>query len=391
LAKPAKLYRAIGGAAGCHALATVFYAHVERDPILRPLFPSTFTCAIEEFSAFLVQFLGGEAEATQRRWWLSLRESHKRFSIGERERKAWLRAMTETLGDASLAADAGIRRELIDFFRHSSAHVVNHAEKTGRVPEATPTPSGELVSLWAEQLALDEAVELIVSVAHVAPDRVALAHAGECIELLEGPMLLARFARSPAVHASVLGLAATSKTPLLRRYAADQIRMNPSLIHERYKGGRTLLHDASGAGNLDLVDQLLDMGAGNTAGDDRALYCVANECSAPEAGTIVRALLQRSAAQVNAAHGVKRCTALHMAARRGNVEVIGALLDGGADIEARDSAGETPLRRAVNCNKVEAARVLLARGADRSSKGSKALTAAGAARSDQMRQVFSRP
>src|ERR1700738_873910 len=62
LLKPAKLYRSIGGASGCHALATAFYAQVEQDPVLRPLFPSTFTCAIEEFSAFLVQFLGGEAD-----------------------------------------------------------------------------------------------------------------------------------------------------------------------------------------------------------------------------------------------------------------------------------------------------------------------------------------
>jgi len=94
---PAELYGAVGGAAGCRALATAFYAHVEQDPILRPLFPSTFRCAIEEFSAFLVQFLGGEADATQRRWWLSLRESHHRFAIGQRERNAWLRAMSATL------------------------------------------------------------------------------------------------------------------------------------------------------------------------------------------------------------------------------------------------------------------------------------------------------
>ena len=77
-----------------------------------------------------------------------------------------------------------------------------------------------------------------------------------------------------------------------------------------------------------------------------------------------------------------------MAARRGNVDVIGALLDEGADIEARDSMGDTPLRRAVNCNQVDAAKLLLARGADAASKGSKALTPALAARSRQMKQLF---
>jgi len=373
-----------------------FYAHVERDPILRPLFPSTFTCAIEEFSAFLVQFLGGEADATQRRWWLSLRESqrrwwlslresHRRFAIGPRERNAWLRAMTRAMTCAMTAAlsgesvipDAAVRSELLEFFRNSSAHVVN----TGRMPEPAPPLTGELAPLWDQQLALDEAVDLIRS-----GDQ-----SGRCIELLESPILQARFTRSPSVHASLLSLAAKSKAPLLRDYAVSHLRANPSLVHECYSHWRTLLHDASGAGDLALVELLLDLGAGQTADDDRArspLYCVGNECSAPGGGQIVRVLLQRSSAQVNAAHGVKRCTALHMAARRGNAEVIGALLDEGANIEARDSMSDTSLRRAVNCDKVEAAKLLLARGADPHSKGSKQLTPVRAARSGQMQHLF---
>jgi truncated hemoglobin YjbI len=377
MAESAKLYGANGGAAGCHALATAFYARVEQDPILRPMFPSTFTCAIEEFSAFLVQFLGGEADATQRRWWLSLRESHHRFPIGQRERKAWLRAMTATLRDESVIADAAVRKELLDFFRHSSGYVVN----TGRMPERSPALGGELAPLWEEQLAVDEVVALIRS----------RDESGRCVELLKGPILRARFARSPSVHASILALAAKSRAPLLRAYIHDQLRAHPSLINQRYSGWRTLLHDAAGDGNVSLVEQLLDMGAGKTEGDDRApspLYCVGNQCTGPGGSQIVRVLLQKGSAQVDAPYGVKRCTALHMAARRGNVEVIGALLDGGADIEARDSVGDTPLRRAVNCNKVEAAKLLLTRGADPHSKGSRALTPARAARGDRMRRVF---
>jgi hemoglobin len=377
LAEPAKPYRAIGGAAGCHRLATAFYAHVERDPILRPLFPSTFTCAIEEFSAFLVQFLGGEADATQRRWWLSLRESHSRFPIGQRERNAWLGAMAATLSDESLIADAQARSELLEFFTHSSSHVVNKEH----MPEPASPLRSQLAPLWDEQLALDQAVALLRS-----PNK-----SSQCLELLRSPQLQTRFARSPAVHASLLSLAAKSRAPLVREYAIGQLRANPSLVHERYRHGRTLLHDASGAGDLGLVELLLDMGAGQTADDDRVrspLYCVGNECSAPGGGRIVRALLRRTPANVNATHGVKRCTALHMAARRGNVEVIEALLDEGADIEARDSVRDTPLRRAVNCNKVDAAKVLLARGADPHSPGSKCLTPTRAARSRQMQHLF---
>ncbi len=249
------------------------------------------------------------------------------------------------------------------------------------MPDPPAAPRGELSPLWEEQVALDEAVALIRS-----PD-----NGVRCIELLQGPALQARFARSPSVHASLIALMAKSKTPSLRQYAIDSLRANPSLVHERYSGWRTLLHDASGAGDLHLVELLLDMGAGEIADDHRArspLYCVGNECHAPDAGRIVRVLLERTSAPVDAVHGAKRCTALHMAARRGNVDVIAALLDGGADIEARDSAGDTPLRRAVNLNKLEAARLLLARGADPHSKGSKSLTPVLAARSDRMRQVF---
>ncbi len=60
-----------------------------------------------------------------------------------------------------------------------------------------------------------------------------------------------------------------------------------------------------------------------------------------------------------------------MAARRGNVEAAEALLDCGADIEARDSLGETPFRRAVNCRQPGVAALLLEKGADPHSVGSK--------------------
>ena len=102
---------------------------------------------------------------------------------------------------------------------------------------------------------------------------------------------------------------------------------------------------------------------------------------------MVRALV-RAGAKVDARDGAKHCTALHMAARRGNVEVAEALLDCGADIESRDSLGDTPLRRSVNCGKTAVAALLLARGADLHSKGSKGLTPLLAARSAAMTGSF---
>jgi ankyrin repeat protein len=115
-----------------------------------------------------------------------------------------------------------------------------------------------------------------------------------------------------------------------------------------------------------MVQLLLRLGADpnmGSPGGRTPLYCVANECHLTGGGNIVRALV-RAGAQVDAASGAKRCTALHMAARRGNTEVAEALVDCGGDVNARDKAGDTPLRRAKNCRKHGVALLLISRGAE---------------------------
>ncbi len=106
----ATLYEAVGGTEGCRKLSAAFYARVDSDQVLlSPDFPGkSLRCAIDAFAAFLVQFLGGPAEDSQRRWWVSLRESHLRFQIGRRERDAWMKNMAavtlEATGDAGCGA-----------------------------------------------------------------------------------------------------------------------------------------------------------------------------------------------------------------------------------------------------------------------------------------------
>jgi ankyrin repeat protein len=160
-------------------------------------------------------------------------------------------------------------------------------------------------------------------------------------------------------------------------------------VRERF-AGRTLLNDAAAVGNLAAVELLLSLGAdpdGRDGGRHTPHYSVGNECAVEQGASVVRARV-KAGGDVDAHAGVKKCTPLHMAARRGNVELARALLECGAHIEARDSLGETPLRRAVNCDKIPIASLLLAKGADVRSVGSKGLTPLLAARTAGMRDLL---
>ena len=286
--------------------------------------------------------------------------------------------MLRALDDAQI--EEPLRSALLEFFERSSAHVVNSGEPAPAA--ANPSePHGdaireEIAWRWDAQRGLDDAVAAVRG-----------GEADRAIPIAES--LRNRFQRNRSVLAGLLALMMGSRNPAMLRYVQERVTHDPALVRERY-AGRTLLHEASAQGNLTMVELLLRLGADPNAqdgGDHTPLYSLANEYRAADGGDVVRVLAQ-SGANVNANDGVKRCTPLHMAARRGNVEIGGALLDCGAEIDARDSVGDTPLRRAVNCGRIRIASILIARGADVRSPGSKGLTPLQAARTSGMKQLL---
>jgi hemoglobin len=328
-----RLIEALGGEAGCRSLSAAFYARVAGDPELKPLFPGkSMRCATEEFSAFLVQFLGGDEEATQYRWWLSLRESHARFRISESQRTAWLSQMRATLESSHLEADT--RQAMLQFFVSASFYTVGG--------ESAPVSEPELAERWKHALALD-ALAADIS-------------AGRDAAVLQN---YKRFASRPSLFVGVLSRMMQTRRADLVRAVAESIEHDPALRKYR-SAGRTLLHNAAAAGFPDIVKLLLRIGVDPNVldtGDHPPLYRLANEC-VTDAGPEIAQILVAAGAEVNHRGGSTRATPLHMAARRGHVEIARALVDLGASLDLRDTKGCTPLERAINCRKSKVAELL---------------------------------
>jgi uncharacterized protein len=90
-------------------------------------------------------------------------------------------------------------------------------------------------------------------------------------------------------------------------------------------------------------------------------------------------LLLAAGISPSAKNATRRVTALHNAASQGHMEVLGTLLVAGADINAADWQGATPLVFAAYAGKVEAISLLVAQGALVNSKPTIGITPLNAA------------
>lgn len=123
--------------------------------------------------------------------------------------------------------------------------------------------------------------------------------------------------------------------------------------------------EAAFTGQVDLLRLLQQQGADAAKLGTRALFSAVDVSRRPEqamADTV--SYLLQSGADAKATDGDDRATPLHRAARNGHPAVVAALLKHGADANAKDTDGRTPLWWAAGIGRDDNAAVLLGAGAD---------------------------
>jgi hemoglobin len=122
-AGPATVYDAVGGQAFFDELVERFYRRVERDPVLRPLYPADLAPGRRALALFLGQYWGGPPTYSMEKGHPRLRMRHAPFVIGTEARDAWLAAMLDAL--AELAPPPEIEAAMREYFEMAATHMVN--------------------------------------------------------------------------------------------------------------------------------------------------------------------------------------------------------------------------------------------------------------------------
>ncbi|HEY3941559.1 MAG TPA: globin [Acidimicrobiales bacterium] len=117
------LYQRVGGDDFFSRLVERFYEGVAGDPVLRPLYPTDLTAPREHLAAFLVQYWGGPATYSEQRGHPRLRLRHAPFVIGDLERVAWLRHMTDAVQGSGAPPD--VQQELLAYFDLAARSLLN--------------------------------------------------------------------------------------------------------------------------------------------------------------------------------------------------------------------------------------------------------------------------
>ncbi len=132
-------YELVGGRETFVKLAEAFYARVDKEPVLRSMYPKSLERPIETLTMFLIQFFGGPATFNEKHGQPRLKMRHARFKIGQAERDTWLTHMLAAIEEVGIQEPA--RSLMAQYFKDASAFLINQSEEKSApnmLPPSTP-------------------------------------------------------------------------------------------------------------------------------------------------------------------------------------------------------------------------------------------------------------
>jgi len=118
------VFEAVGGHIAFEALTRAFYAGVQNDPVMRPMYPEAdLEPARVRLQLFLEQYFGGPTTYQETRGHPRLRMRHFDFHIDADARQRWLTLMTAALDSLDIAPL--YRETMLDYFDRA-AHAMQN-------------------------------------------------------------------------------------------------------------------------------------------------------------------------------------------------------------------------------------------------------------------------
>jgi hemoglobin len=117
------IYQLVGGHEAFEHLVDLFYAAVEQDAVLRPLYPETLDESKHHLALFLTQFFGGPDVYSRLRGHPRLRARHLPFVIGKPERDAWVTHMVAALDQSGIQEPA--YSQMRQYFQEAATFLIN--------------------------------------------------------------------------------------------------------------------------------------------------------------------------------------------------------------------------------------------------------------------------
>lgn len=117
------LYLRVGGGQFFVDLVDRFYLRVDKDDLLRPLYPDDLDPGKANLAAFLSQYWGGPTTYNETRGHPRLRMRHAAFPIGWQERNAWVAHMMDAVKESDIVDQDKLL--LSEYFAMAASSLIN--------------------------------------------------------------------------------------------------------------------------------------------------------------------------------------------------------------------------------------------------------------------------